>query len=67
MLTLVAPASALADVLADDELAAEDDFEDDDAVEDLSPDEQPDRPAITIAVPPTATNNPSFTIVLLLS
>jgi len=32
----------------------------------LSPDEQPDRPAITIAAPPTATTNPRFTTVLLL-
>jgi hypothetical protein len=31
----------------------------------LSPDEQPDRPAMTIAAPPTATTNPRFTTVLL--
>ena len=32
----------------------------------FSPDEQPDRPAMTIAAPPTATTNPRFTTVLLL-
>src|SRR6478735_5974242 len=32
----------------------------------FSPDEQPDRPAMNIAAPPTATTNPRFTTVLLL-
>jgi hypothetical protein len=45
-----------------------------DAAEDVSPlvsaflssDEQPDRPAMTTAAPPTATTNPRFTTALLL-
>jgi hypothetical protein len=64
MVTLV-PAAALADVLAsDDELDDEDELEDDDCVEVLSPDEQPARPATTIAAPPTATSKLCFTTVL---
>jgi hypothetical protein len=75
MVTLVPPgaAVALADAVSDADADAEADAElelselaelgDDD----LSPDEQPDRPAMTIAAPPTATSNPCFTGVLLLS
>src|SRR3954465_12226213 len=66
MLTLVPPplgaAVALADAVPDALLDAEElelsDF--------LSPDEQPDRPAMTSAAPPTATTKPRFTSVLLL-
>src|SRR3954464_13527120 len=35
-------------------------------VSDFFSDEQPDRPAITIAAPPMATTNPRFTSVLLI-
>jgi hypothetical protein len=75
MVTLVPPgaAVALADAVSDADADADADAElelselaelDDD---DLSPDEQPDRPAMRIAAPPTATSNPRFTGVLLLS
>jgi hypothetical protein len=68
MVTLVPPplgaAVALADAVAEAELSAELDELDDDF---LSFDEQPDRPAMTIAAPPTATSNPRFTTALLLS
>jgi hypothetical protein len=56
---------ALAEEEAELELCAElDELDDDD---DLSPDEQPARPATTIAAPPTATRTPRFTTALLLS
>src|ERR1700755_1624437 len=77
MVTLVPPGAAVAladavsdavseaDAEAEAELEASElaELDDDD---DLSPDEQPDRPAMTIAAPPTATRNPRFTGVLLL-
>jgi hypothetical protein len=63
IVTLV-PAAAPADVLAsDDELADADELADDDSVDDLSPEEQPAKPATTIAAPPTATSKPCFTTV----
>jgi hypothetical protein len=69
MVTLVPPPLGAAEALADEdselELFAELDALDDG--DDLSPDEQPDRPATTIAAPPTATSNPRFTTALLLS
>jgi hypothetical protein len=52
----VALADAVPDALLDEELVLSD-F--------LSSDEQPDRPAMTIAAPPTATTKPRFTSVLL--
>jgi hypothetical protein len=68
MVTLVPPplgaAVALADAVAEAELSAELDELDEDF---LLSDEQPDRPAMTIAAPPTATSNPRFTTALLLS
>jgi hypothetical protein len=62
-----APASALdeaaLELLDEDSLELDDD---DDPDEDLSPDEQPARPATTIAAPPTATSKLCFTTVLLI-
>jgi hypothetical protein len=55
----VAPADALA-------VAALELLPELDELVDLLFDEQPDRPATTIAAPPTATSNPRFTAVLLL-
>jgi hypothetical protein len=67
MVTLVPLPLGADDALADDdalELSDElDELDDGDA---LSPDEQPDRPAMTIAAPPTATRTPRFTTALLL-
>jgi hypothetical protein len=51
---------ALADAVPD----ALDDA-DEPVLSDFLPDEQPDRPAMTIAAPPTATTKPRFTSVLL--
>jgi hypothetical protein len=69
MVTFVPPPAGADDALADEdsepELAAELDALDDG--DDLSPDEQPDKPATTIAAPPTATRTPRFTTALLLS
>ena len=75
MVTLVPPgaAVALADAVSEAEADADAELELSDELEELadddelSPDEQPDRPAMTIAAPPTATSNPCFTGVLLLS
>jgi hypothetical protein len=67
MVTLVPPgaAAALDDSDADDETEDEDELASDvaDSDDDLSPDEQPDNPAIRTAAPPTATSNPVFTTV----
>jgi hypothetical protein len=64
MVTLVPPplgaAVALADALPD-ALLSDDELE----LSDFLSDEQPDRPAMTIAAPPMATTNPRFTSVLL--
>jgi hypothetical protein len=70
MVTLVpAAASALVEaaleLLEDDSLELELELELDEPVVDLSPDEQPARPATTIAAPPTAISKPCFTSVLL--
>jgi hypothetical protein len=54
------PAVALADAVSDALLDA-DELE----LSDFLSDEQPDRPATTIAAPPMATTNPRFTSVLL--
>jgi hypothetical protein len=73
MVTLVPPgaAVALADAVSEADAEADAELELSELAElgddDLSPDEQPDRPAMTIAAPPTATSNPCFTGVLLLS
>jgi haloalkane dehalogenase len=70
IVTVVPPALASALDEAALELLDEDSLElddDDDPDEDLSPDEQPARPATTIAAPPTATSKLCFTTVLLLS
>jgi hypothetical protein len=59
------PASAVDEAtleLLDDSLL----LDEDDPDEDLSPDEQPARPATTIAVPPMATSKLCFTTVLLI-
>jgi hypothetical protein len=53
----VALADAVPDALVADEVVELSDF--------LLSDEHPDRPAMTIAAPPTATTNPRFTTVLL--
>jgi hypothetical protein len=73
MVTFVPPgaAVALADAVAeadsDAELELSDELAELEDVDDLSPEEHPDRPAMTIAALPTATSNPCFTGVLLLS
>jgi hypothetical protein len=55
----LADAEAVAELLAPDVIAGADELDDDD----FSLDEQPDKPATTIAAPPTATSNPRFTTV----
>jgi hypothetical protein len=71
MVTLVPPGAAVALADAVSEADADAELELSELAElgddDLSPDEQPDRPAMTIAAPPTATSNPCFTGVLLVS
>jgi len=52
--------------LADAVPAALDDADDELVLSDFFAVEQPDRPAMTIAAPPTATTKPRFTSVLLL-
>jgi hypothetical protein len=65
IVTLVPPPLGAAVALAEAVPAALDDA-DELGLADLFPDEQPDRPAMTIAAPPTATTKPRFTSVLLL-
>ncbi len=68
MVTLVPPPLGAAVALADEDAALElsDELDALDDGDDLSPDEQPDEPAMTIAAPPTATRTPRFTTALLL-
>jgi hypothetical protein len=64
--TLVPPPLGAAVALTDAVPGALDAVEEPELSDFFSPDEQPDRPAMTIAAPPTATTNPRFTTVLLL-
>jgi hypothetical protein len=63
---LVPPPLGAAVALADAVPAALDDADDELVLSDFFAVEQPDRPAMTIAAPPTATTKPRFTSVLLL-
>jgi haloalkane dehalogenase len=63
---LVPPPLGAAVALTDAVPGALDAVEEPELSDFFSPDEQPDRPAMTIAAPPTATTNPRFTTVLLL-
>ena len=54
----VALADAVADADSDAELELSDELAELDDVDDLSPDEQPDRPAMTIAAPPYCDQQP---------
>src|SRR6185295_14325659 len=66
IMTLVPPPLGAAVALTDAVPGALEAVEEPELSDFFSPDEQPDRPAMTIAAPPTATTNPRFTTVLLL-
>src|SRR6476659_621782 len=64
-MTLVPPPLGAAVALTDAVPGALEAVEEPELSDFFSSDEQPDRPAMTIAAPPTATTNPRFTSVLL--